>query len=133
MMDQQSFCRYAAIYGGDLTRWPVELLPAAAQTLKQNPEMEQVLSNALSMDMALSDIEIAPVSASLRARILAIPERYPLPSTMVWLSPKRLVPTLLLCSMLGLLIGANDPIQQAINQRTQSAWMFAPEQTLNIF
>jgi hypothetical protein len=133
MMDEQSFRRYAAIYGGDLSRWPAELLPAVAVTLKQNPAMDRILQDELTVDAGLNAIDVAPVSAGLRARIMAIPERFPLPSPMVWLSPKRLVPTLLLCSMLGLLVGANDPIQQAMNQRRQSAWIFAPEQTLNIF
>ncbi len=133
MMDQQSFRRYAAIYGGDLSRWPVELLPAVAETLKQNPDMEQILQAEFSLDQALAALPAPTAPAQLRIRLLNIPQRYTTGFGLSWLRPSHLVPAMVLCSMLGLFICVNDPIQQMQDAHTQSAWIFAPEETTNIF
>lgn len=132
MIDEQSFRRYAATYGGDLSRWPPELLQAVGATLQRHPEWDAVLQAEWSLDEAMhQDGDAITALADLRARILNIPQQVVLRPA--WLTPRRLAPTLLLCSLLGLLVGANDPVRDVVQSRLQSAWIFAPEQIVSLY
>lgn len=131
MMDINTFQQKADIYGGDLSRWPKELLPAAAATLKNDAHAQSILDEALHLDAQFAALSTMPISSDLRTRILAIPDQFVLPKPVQWfLKPTRLAASIAICSFLGLFIGVNDARNFTFDANDGSAWILAPEQSI---
>lgn len=132
MMDLNTFRQKADIYGGDLSRWPKELLSAAAATLKHYPEAQDILEEALAFDKQVAALDVPAASSDLRARILAIPDQFVIPAPLQWLlKPSRLAASVALCSFLGLFIGVNDVSSFSYDAEAGSAWILAPDQSVS--
>ena len=132
MMDLNTFQEKADIYGGDLSRWPKELLTAAVATLKATPDAQRLLDDALAFDAPFASLDVPPASSDLRARILAIPERTAIPAPIQWLlKPSRLAASVALCSFLGLFAGVNDVNSFSYDAVDGSAWILAPDQSIS--
>lgn len=131
MMDMNTFRQNADIYGGDLSRWPKELLAAAAATLKNDPAAQTVLDEALALDARFAALAIPPASSDLRAKILAIPDRFTVAAPVEWLlKPSRLAASVAICSFLGLFVGVNDMSPLSYDAEAGSAWILAPDQSV---
>lgn len=135
MMDLQNFQKYADSYGGDLSRWPREVITAAAETLRTYPSAQDIIDDALSFDhLMMHELDTMPVaapSADLRARLLALPDKvFILPKALNWLAVPRYAATgLAFCLMLGILTGATDPLSLTNSDAGKTAWILAPDQT----
>ncbi|MDO9335926.1 MAG: hypothetical protein Q7T61_05955 [Caulobacter sp.] len=75
-MDAQRFEALADAHGGLIARWPAEAQDAAYEWLARAPEEAQaVLTQALTLDEALSVLRPPQPSAGLRDRVLAAAPR----------------------------------------------------------
>jgi hypothetical protein len=90
-LTHERFEALAEAYGGDVSRWPAEVLDAAALAMSAEPAWTRaVLERAARLDGALDAWRPRPPSASLTERILAaapaaVRRRWP-----TWLSPAAL-------------------------------------------
>lgn len=131
MIDLNTFQRHADTYGGDLSRWPKELLPAAVTTLKTHQDAQAILDDALAFDMELAAMPVPAIDYALRAKILEIPQQNAMPAALRWLmTPTRIAAGLALFGLLGLSAGiANGPFPSS-EEEEKAAWIFAPEQSV---
>ena len=131
MMDINTFKQKTDTYGGDLSRWPKELLNAAVATLKADAQAQRILDEALAFDMQVAALHVPPVSSDLRARILNIPDAMQLSEPLRWLmQPTRLAASVAICGFLGLFVGVNDVKNITFDVADGSAWILAPDQSL---
>jgi hypothetical protein len=73
MMTPDRFRRLAEAYGCDLARWPVrERGPAAAFAAVHAVQAAQILSAERALDARFDAFDVAPPSAQLRDRVLAL-------------------------------------------------------------
>lgn len=133
MMDMNSFEQNILTYGGDLSRWPREMLTAAAQTLKTHPQAQILLDEAVALDQRLQEAFAAsPVitpSAQLRTRLLAVPDKMTLPGPLAWLGiPKHLAAGLALFLVLGIFMGSTNTILTPDDSAGTTEWILAPDQ-----
>ena len=124
----------AETYGGDLSRWPREVVSAAAKTLHGDPEAARLLQEALELDNALQEglsETIITASSQLRERLLAIPQDLSLPAPLAWLAaPRHFAAGLSLFLVLGIFIGTTDLVQWPDSQIRTTAWILAPDQVM---
>jgi len=104
-LTHERFEALAEAYGGDVSRWPVEVLDAAGLTIGAEPAYARaVLERAGRLDAALDAWRPAPARASLTDRILAAApaavRRWP-----KWLSPAALGAGLAAACAAGVIAG----------------------------
>ncbi len=133
MMDLQTFQHMADTYGGDLSRWPREIVSAAAKTLDADPQAAAYLQQALDTDTLIADslsfTQISP-SAQLRQRLLAIADGSRLPASLAWITtPRQLATGLMLFLVLGIFMGATNMADLPDSTTKTTAWILAPDQT----
>jgi len=105
-LTHERFEALAEAYGGDVSRWPAEVLDAAAVTMTAEPAYTRaVLERTGRLDAALDAWRPAHASASLTERILAaapaaVRRRWP-----KWLSPAALGAGLAAACAAGVIAG----------------------------
>jgi hypothetical protein len=123
-MTIEELMRHLAIYSSDWNRWPGELKEDAQLLLKASPEARSLYEAERRLDDALDLVQPTPAGAvqiaSLVKRATALPQG---PSHTPVTTPRRWYHTSLARAatlaglfLVGLAIGANEPISPALSQ-----------------
>lgn len=67
MMDFETFRQNVELYSGDLSRWPQQLIRAAAQLADQDPKARALLESHVSFDAAMRQYAPTPAADRLQA------------------------------------------------------------------
>lgn len=111
-LTHERFEALAETYGGDVSRWPAEVLEAAALTMTAEPAYTRaVLERAARLDTALDAWRPQPASGGLTDRILAaapdaVRRRWP-----KWLSPAALGAGLAAACAAGVVAGVQVQVR----------------------